>query len=120
MATRVKVKRAALIKVVEGRTRKAENEHKRAVAAYPGLVEKWNTACITKLEKALDDAYQGKMPKNRYGNPEVSFPSPPAKPSEGRALCNLRRLLATLKMGSEDTMWLSQDDANDYFGPCNV
>jgi len=43
--TRVRVKRAAIIKVVEGRVRKAENDYKRAVAAYPGKVEAWDAAC---------------------------------------------------------------------------
>jgi hypothetical protein len=43
--TKVRVKRAALVKVVEGRTRKAENEYKRAAAAYPGKVAAWEAAC---------------------------------------------------------------------------
>lgn len=121
MKTRVRVKRAALIKVVEGRTRKAENEHKRAVAAYPGKVEAWEAACIVQLEKALANAKRGKWPTDRYGNRgEVRLPPKPPKPSEGRALCNLRRMLATLKMGAEETLLLSQEDADDYFGPCVV
>lgn len=120
MKTRVRVKRSALIKVVEGRTRKAENEYKRAVAAYPPAVTAWETACVAKLEKTLDAARRGRMPSNRYGSPEVSFPAKPSKPSEGRSLCNLRRMLATLKMGSEETLLLSQDDADEYFGPCTL
>jgi hypothetical protein len=120
MKTRVRVKRDALIKVVEGRTRKAENEHKRAMAAYPGKVEKWQADCVATLEKALAAAKKGKMPSDRYGNHAVDFPSKPVKPSEGRALCNLRRMLATLRMGSEDSLLLSQEDADDYFGPCTL
>jgi len=116
--TRVKVKRAAVIKIVEGRTRKAENEHKRAVAGYPGKVEAWEKSCIAHLEKALVNAKRGKIPTSRYGSPEVKFPGRPAKPREGRTLCNLRRMLATLKIGAEDTIWLSQEDADEYFGPC--
>jgi len=116
--TRVKVKRAAVIKIVEGRARKAENEYKRAVDAYPLKLDAWNVACVKKLEKALADAKRGKIPSDRYDNPEVKFPSKPSKPSEGRTLCNLRRMLATLKIGAEDTIWLSQEDADEYFGPC--
>lgn len=119
MKTRVRVKRAALMKVVEGRLRKAENEHKRAVAAYPGKVEAWQKACIAQLEKALANARRGKMPTDRYGNPTIRFPDKPMQPSEGRATCNLRRMLATLKMGAEETLLLSQEDADAYFGPCS-
>jgi hypothetical protein len=118
MKTRVRVKRAALIRVVEGRTRKAENEHKRAVAAYPDKVKAWEAACVTKLEKSLEAARRGRLPTDRHDNPQVSFPAKPSKPSEGRTLCHLRRMLATLKMGSEETLLLSQEDADDYFGPC--
>jgi hypothetical protein len=118
--TRVRVKRAALIKVVDGRLRKAENEYKRAVAAHPAKQAAWEAACIAKLEKSLTLAKAGKMPSDRYGNREVSFPSPPQKPSEARSTCNLRRMLTTLRMGSEETLLLSQEDADDYFGPCTL
>ena len=120
MKTKVRVKRAELIKVVEGRTRKAEREYERARDAYPGKVAAWEAACVAKLEKALADAQRGKIPSNRWGTPEVSFPERPSKPSEGHALCNLRRMLATLKMGADETLMLSQDDEDDYFGPCTL
>jgi hypothetical protein len=101
---------------VEGRTRKAENEYKRAVAAHPGKVTQWEASCVATLEKAVAAARKGKMPHDHY----VRLPSRPGKPSEGRALCNLRRMLATLKMGADDTILLSQEDADAYFGPCTL
>jgi hypothetical protein len=112
------VKRSALLKVVDGRVRKAEKEYVRARDAYPAKMDAWRAACVAKLEKDLAAAKRGKMPSDRYGNPSVTFPSPPMRPSEGRELCNLRRMLATLRMGSEDSLLLSQEDADDYFGPC--
>ena len=118
MKTRVRVKRSALLKVVDGRVRKAEKEYVRARDAYPAKMDAWRAACVTKLEKDLAAAKRGKIPTDRYGNPQVSFPSEPMRPSEGRELCNLRRMLATLRMGSEDSLLLSQEDADDYFGPC--
>ncbi len=117
MKTRVRVKRADLIKVVDGRLRRAENEHKRAVAAYPAALARWEKDAVVQLEKALAAAKRGKMPKPGYGI-GVRLPAKPDKPSEGRATCNLRRMLATLRMGSEDSLLLSQDDADEYFGPC--
>jgi hypothetical protein len=120
MKTRVRVKRSELIKVVEGRVRKAENAHKRAVAAYPAKVDAWNVSTVERLEKALANAKRGKLPEDRYGNARLAFEDKPQRPSEGRELCNLRRILATLKMGSEDSLLLSQDDADSYFGPCRV
>ena len=118
MKTRVRVKRAALLRVVEGRVRKAEKDYVRARDAYPAKVEAWKSACVAKLEKDLAAAKRGKMPTNRYGEPAVSFPSAPIRPSEGRELCNLRRMRETLRMGSEDSLLLSQEDADAYFGPC--
>lgn len=120
MKTKVRVKRAELLKIVDGRARKAENEYKRALAAHPGKVATWDVACIAKLEKALADAKRGKMPTNKYGSPVVTFPDKPERPSEGRTLCNLRRMRETLRIGSEDTLLLSQDDADEYFGPCTL
>lgn len=120
MKTKVRVKRSELLKVVDGRTRKAENEYKRAVGAYPGKVEKYQADVIVTLEKALARAKQGKCPVDRYGNPSVTFPPKPSKPSEGRTLCNLRRMRETLRMGADDSLLLSQDDADDYFGPCTL
>ena len=52
MQTKVRVKRAELMKIVEGRIRNAENEYKRAVAAHPGKVEKWYADCATLLERS--------------------------------------------------------------------
>jgi hypothetical protein len=117
MKTKVRVKRAALVKVVDGRLRKAEREYERASATYPARVEAWEASCVTTLEKALAGAKRGKIPTNgRYLG--VHFPDKPPKPSQGRELCNLRRMLATLRMGSDETLLLSQEDADDYFGPC--
>jgi hypothetical protein len=118
MKTRVRVKRSALLKVVEGRVRKAEKDYVRARDAYPAKLEAWNAACVAALEKALAAAKRDKIPRDRYGNPCVSFPDAPMRPSEGRELCNLRRMRETLRMGSEDSLLLSQEDADAYFGPC--
>lgn len=120
MKTKVRVKRAELLKVVDGRLRKAEKEYERAKAAYPGRVAIWDEACIATLEKAIANARRGKMPTNRYGSPALSFPTRPEKPSEGRELCNLRRMLATLRMGADDALLLSQEDADAYFGACKL
>jgi hypothetical protein len=120
MKTKVRVKRAELIKVVDSRARKAEKDYARERDAFPTKVEAWQTTCVERLERALTDAKRGKLPQNRYGSIELKFPDKPVKPSEGRALCNLRRMLATLKIGAEDTILLSQEDADDYFGPCNL
>jgi hypothetical protein len=117
MKTKVKVKRAELLKIVDGRLRKAEREHERAVAAYPKRVEEYNTKVVATLEKALAKARDGKSPTDRYGRLELG--GSPQKPSEnGRELCNLRRLKRTLEIGADATILLSQEDADDYFGPC--
>lgn len=120
MKTKVRVKRAELIKVVDGRTRKAEAAYKRERDEYPDKVAAWQETCVEKLERALADAKRGKVSKEQYGGWRVQLPSRPEKPSEGRALCNLRRMLATLKMGADDTLLISQEDADDYFGPCTL
>ena len=120
MKTKVKVKRGDLLKVVEGRLRKAEREHERAVAGYPDAVKAWESAVVAKLEKALANARRGKMPQLRYQT-AVELPSKPAQPSKnGRELCNLRRLHKTLQMGADDSILLSQEDADAYFGPCQL
>jgi hypothetical protein len=120
MRTKVKVKRSELLKIVESRLRKAENEHKRAVAAYPEAVKQWESAVVAKLEKLTADAQRGKMPSTDYRG-SFTLPEKPPKPSNnGRELCNLRRLHKTLEMGATDQILLSQDDADAYFGPCAV
>jgi hypothetical protein len=118
MQTKVRVKRVELMKIVEGRMRKAENEYKRAVEAFPGREQKWRDACIDTTEKSLEAMRRGKIPVGRYDQPGIRFPEKPQKPSEGRELCDLRRMYTTLKIGSEDTVLLSQEDADFYFGPC--
>ena len=118
MQTKVRVKRRELMAIVEGRVRKAENDYKRALTAYPGKMEKWQSDCVALLEKKLSDAKAGKLPNQEYGGPKITLPEKPVKPTEGRELCNLRRMFTTLKIGSEDTVLLSQEDADFYFGPC--
>lgn len=120
MKTRVRVKRADLIKVVDGRVRKAQKDYDRSVTAYPERVASWESSCVETLRKALALAEKGKIPSTRYGSPEVRFAEKPMKPSEGRELCNLRRMLATLRMGAEETILLSQEDADAYFGECKL
>lgn len=117
MKTKVKVKRSELLKIVEGRLRKAENEHKRAVEAHPAKVEEWRASVVTRCEKALETARRGKIPGDRYGRIELGT-LPPKPSNNGRELCNLRRLHKTLSIGAEDTILLSQEDADAYFGPC--
>lgn len=120
MKTKVSVDRIKLLKLVEGRMRKAENEYKRASAAYPKQVASWEAGCISKLESALTSAKKGRIPTDRYGNPQVTFTDRPTKPSEGRELCNLRRMVATLKIGADEKILLSQEDADYYFGECRL
>lgn len=120
MTARIKVKRAALLKVVDGRVRKAEAEHKRAKESHPERVRSWESACAAQLRKALASAERGKVPVDRYGNHRVEFPPKPAAPREGRELCQLRRLRETLAMGADETLTISPDDADTYFGPCKV
>jgi len=120
MKTKVRVKRSELLGIVDGRLRKAEREHERAVAGYPDAVKAWETSVVARFEKALAEARRGKMPRVRYGS-ALELPSRPTKPSDnGRELCNLRRLKKTLEIGSEDSILLSQEDADAYFGPCKL
>jgi hypothetical protein len=117
--TRVRVKRAELQRIVEGRLRKAERQHERAKERYPAAVAAWEQACMATLRKALARAEKGTMPTDRYGNSRVDLPVKPPKPSEnGRELCDLRRLQKTLAIGAEDSLLLSPEDSDAYFGPC--
>src|SRR5438477_7583884 len=110
MKTKVRVKRDELLRIVEGRLRKAEREHERAKERYPAAIEAWEHASVETLRKALARAEQGKMPSDRYGNLRVDLPVKPTKPSEdGRELCNLRRLHKTLTIGAESSLLLSQE-----------
>lgn len=119
--TKVKVKRLELLKVVRERRRKAEAQHKRALEAYPAALSKWNAEVVHALEKALADAKRGKLPEKNYrGRVEVTIPPRPDKPTEGGEVCNLRRMEKTLEMGADDTLLLSQEDADAYFGPCTL
>lgn len=120
MKTKVRVKRVELLRVVEGRARKAESEFKRESEGHPAKIAAWEQNCVKVLENALAQAKRGKIPVTRYGAYELGFPSRPDKPSEGRALCNLRKTLATLKIGADETILLGQEDVDDYFGPCAV
>lgn len=118
MKTRVRVRREELLKIVEGRLRKAERVHERAVKAYPAELAAHNKRVVAQLEKALQRARAG-QPVTRNGSGYLHFDSPPMKPSSnGRELCNLRRLHKTLQIGAEDSILLSQEDADAYFGPC--
>jgi hypothetical protein len=120
MKTKVRVKRAELLKVVDGRVLKAQREWERARDSYPDKLKAWESGCVERLRKALAAAEKGKLPVDRYGSVRLTFTDPPTKPSEGRELCHLRRMQATLRMGSDTTLLLSQDDADDYFGPCTL
>lgn len=117
MKTKVRVQRRELLKLVEGRRRKAENDYQRERDAYPAKVEAWNTAQAERLERLADKARKGKL---TYDDTSFRVGSMPQRPSEGKSLCNLRRMEATLKMGAEDTILLSQEDADYYFGACGL
>jgi hypothetical protein len=117
--TKVRVKRSELLKVVDGRLGKAERTHERAVAAYPDALAAWERAAVERFVKVAADAERGKLPTDRYGNVSVTIKDKPSQPSKnGHELCNLRRLQKTLQMGAEDSILLSQEDADAYFGPC--
>ena len=119
MKTRVKVKRSELQRVVDGRLRKAEKEHERAVAAYPQRRAEWEAKLAQRLRKLTAEVERGKVPSDTFRYVHDLLSGAPTKPSNnGRELCNLRRIAATLKMGAEDSILLSQEDANEYFGPC--
>lgn len=115
MKTRVRVKRAELIKVVDGRVSKAQRNYERAVAAYPKKVEAWEKQCKKRVADAMARMEKGNF-DFQYGR--IQLDSRPPRPSEARELCNLRRMLATLRMGAEETILLSQEDADMYFGEC--
>ena len=119
MRTKVKVKRVELVKIVDGRLRKAEREYERAKTAYPKKEAQWRADVVAWLEKALANAKNGGLTRDQY-HYGVKLPDQPTRPSEGRDLCNLRRMLTTLKIGAEDTILLSQEDADHYFGPCKL
>lgn len=118
MKTKVRVKRDELAQVVKARLRKAENEHKRAREAGPARLRAWNDEQAKRLEKLAAKARNGGLTADdeRF----FRLRDRPLAPSEGRDLCNLRRMLKTLEIGAEDTILLSQEDADWYFGPCKL
>ncbi len=115
VSTKVKVSRAALIKVVDDRLRKLEADNRRAKEAYPARLAKWNEDCAALLESRAAQARVGKL-KTKYDR--VELPVRPSEPNGYRERCNLERTLKTLKIGTEDSIVLSSDDADYYFGPC--
>lgn len=114
---KIKVSRLELIKVVDGRLRKLEAENKRAKEAFPARMQKWHESCAALLEEKAKLAREGKF-KPKYGL--VELPDPPSKPDGYRERCNLERTLKTLKIGTDDAIVLSPDDADYYFGPCQT
>lgn len=117
MKTKVRVKRRELVKVVEGRLRKAEKDYKRSQDTYPDRVASWNAKQAARLDKLAAKARNGGLAAS---DTRVYFDTRPQQPSEGRELCNLRRMLKTLQIGAEETILLSQDDADWYFGECKL
>ncbi len=117
MKTKIRVTRKELLKVVEGRRRKAEAEYKRAIDAYPSRLDNWYRATERTLESALAKV---KANKDGFKYNRIELPDKPEEPSEAKELCNLRRMEQTLKIGADDTILLSQDDADWYFGPCKT
>lgn len=115
---KVRVKRLELIRVVEGRLRKMEAENKRAKAAYPEKLETWRTAAADLLEKKAAELRKGKTVGDTYGR--VALPDRPLQPDGYRERCQLERTLKTLKIGTEDAILLSPEDADHYFGPCEA
>lgn len=118
--TRIKVKRTELVKVVEGRLRKLEADHKRAKTQLPAKREQWQRDVVARLEKALADAKRGKVGRDRYGQPTVALPREPAVPDGHRDRCRLEQMLKTLKIGTEDSILVDPEDVDHYFGPCEV
>lgn len=115
MKTKVRVDRRKLADVVKGRLRKAENDYKRAREAHPAKLAAWNESQAKRLDRLAAKARNGGLTStDRHFRVEDG----PMQPSEGRELCNLRRMLKTLEIGAEETILLSQEDADWYFGPC--
>lgn len=118
MKARIKVKRAELIKAVEGRIRKLEAEHKRAVEQLPAKVAAWQKDVTARLQRAADEVACGKDVAGKYGRLDLPT-KPTVEPLDGQ-VCRMERVLKTLKIGAEETVALSPDDADDYFGPCQL
>lgn len=116
MKTRVRVDRKKLADVVKGRLRKAEADYKRQSEAYPAKVATWNERQADKLDKLAAKARNGGLSEGG----RIYLDDKPLKPSEGRELCNLRRMLKTLEIGTEASVLLSQEDADWYFGECKL
>lgn len=123
MAPRIRVKRSELIKTVEGRIRKLDADHKRATEAFPAQALAYEEAVAAALKKALASAERGKLPETIYSD-DVRIHvgrGKPTKPGKRHyASCNLERLLKSLKIGAEDTVLLAVEDADQYFGPCEL
>lgn len=117
MKTKVRVKRSELLRLVEGRMRKAEKNYERARQSYPDALSRWNLEQAKRLEKLVAKARNGGLSTDD-GNFRLGYR--PQAPNEGKELCNLRRMVATLKIGAEDTILLSQEDADFYFGACKL
>lgn len=114
---KIRVSRTELIKVVDGRLRKLEAENKRQKEAHPQKMEEWRERCAALLDAKAKAAREGKF-QPQYNR--IELPDQPAAPNSYRERCNLERTLKTLKIGTEDSILLSPDDADYYFGPCST
>jgi hypothetical protein len=116
---KVKVKRTELIRVVEGRLRKLEADNKRRKEEYPAKLDAWREKAAQELEKKAANLRRGKtIDDGKYGR--ITLPDRPVEPDGYRERCQLERTLKTLKIGTEDAILLSPDDADHYFGPCST
>lgn len=115
---KIKVKRAELIKVVETRLRKLETENRRAKGAYPQKLEAWRQSAADLLERKARELRAGKTVTNSYGR--ITLPDQPSQPDGHRERCQLERTLKTLKIGADESILLSPEDADHYFGPCKT
>jgi hypothetical protein len=116
MKTKVRVDRRKLSDVVKGRLRKEEAVHKRTREAHPAKLAAWNESQAKRLDRMAAKARNGGLTSSDH---HFRIEGAPMQPSEGRDLCNLRRMLKTLEIGAEETILLSQEDADWYFGPCS-
>jgi hypothetical protein len=114
---KIKVSRVELIRVVDGRLRKLEAANARAKEAYPAKLAKWREDAAAQLEKEAERLRNGKPPPKYY---RVDLLAIPPAPDGYRERCNLERTLKTLKIGTDEGIVLSPDDADYYFGPCET
>lgn len=125
MSTKIKVDRLMLLKALQDEQKKITAKFTRDMAAYVATSKAYPAKLADALVKITAQVRKGRVPKEMMGRYldgqtfGVTLPPTPKKPTRDNRLCELERMITTLKLSKEEGIVLDEQSPYIRF-VCNL